>query len=254
MSIDFVKNIIGGPSDFAFGWILILLSSLITLLVIIFGIAKWIIKKLGSNYHLLKNISRLATETNIEYFRTILGAPIFINEKNGYKEFIFCEKNFYVQVATDHNGKTLLFSVTTRKKRFNPMITLGPFEQNGPILKIKLGKTKFSALDVFPKPEKIKGLFGANWYFYSEIYYFGRPGKYQTYVFTANEAGYSVIEFNQSVRKVLDEKNPKRENLPEFREGSIINTYTVIASSGCPYIENLNFGPDYNQVMVLDSN
>ena len=89
-----IKQIIGGPSDFGIGWLVILTSSIITILIAFVGFLKWFDEKVRKKWHLLKTISRLTIGTSIENFKALLGNSVFINEIGNYDEFIFINPYF----------------------------------------------------------------------------------------------------------------------------------------------------------------
>ena len=230
---------------------------------------------------LLDKISHLSADTNIVYFESLLGQPVFVNayantfnkeNPSDYREYIFVDDLFYVQAVTDASSKVLIFSVTTRSKDFHPTLSLGPYSANEEQhFLVELGKTHFeNAFD--SSPEKVLSYMGANRFSYAEYYYFGNPGNYQTYILGYNQAGY----LGSSVDKLVDVPWIFDEDLPEtkpdeastgkydsrviaFRRAATVNTYAVTS----PFLDNFNGsgilknffpGPDYGQVRILDTN
>lgn len=167
-----------------------------------------------------------------------------------------------MQALTDLEGTVLAYSVTTRDKNFNPAITIWTDKE----IKIELGKTKFIELK---EPNQITSYMGVHNFYYSEHYYFGNPGLYQSYYFTLSETGYMGdvsfdspeyydkidfdLEFDDSnARK--DIIRPTDRDVIKFRENSIINTFTVTAPLGDfdgEVFKDVRFGPDLNQVRVM---
>ncbi len=257
-----IKQIIGGPSDFGVGWLIILISSVIAIIAALITSFKWLIAKIQKKPILLKNISLLTIGTNIEYFKTLLGNPVFINRVGYYQEFIFSNPYFYIQAFINSEGKVALFSVTTRRRRFKPSLHIG--ELGFPIKfgkwkhyflrkrLIKLGKTKFSELG---DPEKVfrRGGDHGGFDFYSELHYFGNPGHYLNYAFSINENGYGDAIFHVP-RSFLENIPDDPEEIKRFRNESAINTYTVIGSMGKEEIENnhIEFGPRRSQIRTLN--
>lgn len=211
------------------------------------------------NINWIENINLLSAGVDLTYFIDILGNPTFINNKEAISESIFVNDDFYIQAYTDNNKSVLAYSVTTRKKSFNPEIKLGPYSSNEEVKIIQLGKSKFIEIG---DPEKITSYNGAHNFYYSEEYYFGNPGNYQSYIFSLNESGYLDIEYENDknfyappyVDKYTDNDDiATNEEIKQFRNNAIINTYTITA----PFVginnllDGLEFGPDYNQVRIL---
>jgi len=257
-----IKQIIGGPSDFGIGWILILLSSVIAILVASITFIRWLISKIRKKSRLLKRISQLTIGTNIEYFKTLIGDPVFINKVGNYKEFIFVNPDFYVQAIIDIQGKVALFSVTSRSKNFCPSLIVGGIAIPIGFGKwkhyfhrdklIKLHKTKFSELGESEKILKRGGDHGG-FDFYSEIHYFGNPGHYLDYAFSINENVYGA--FSHEVPQSFLENVPEDpKEIERFRQKNKINTYTIIGSVRENEIEEneIEFGPRRSQIRVLN--
>ena len=183
---EFIKQLIGGPSDFGVGWMIILVSSIITILVSVSSFLKWLINKAQKKKRLLETISLLDTGAHMSHLNTLLGNPVSINRVGHFQEYIFVNHYFYIQALADSNSNVILFSVTTRKKTFCPTLR----DQFGSFL-VKLGKTNFSHLSN-PKDTITSGDHGAIT-FYSESYYFGLDGGYRTYAFSFNPSGYGKL-------------------------------------------------------------
>ena len=225
---------------------------------------------------LYNKIEQLATETNIAYFQSLLGNPVYINSGSNIKEYIFVNDLFYVQGITDKNDKVLAYSVTTRDKNFNP---------NPPFFKeIRIGKSSFKDINriewLSGSPSWIISLPGAHDLFYTEGYYLANPGGYQTMFLSTTMAGYVDYDkfemipyyqtpninltFSDGFGYILPKKNqtPEEKEIDNFRQKNIntINTYTILG----PFVA-LNdfidirgeypsylFGPEYNQVRLLE--
>ena len=79
-STEVIKTIIGGPSDFGAGWIIILISSFITIALAVVGLYKWGYEKINERRKFLQKTLLLVIGTNIENFKVVLGSPVFINK------------------------------------------------------------------------------------------------------------------------------------------------------------------------------
>jgi hypothetical protein len=236
-----IKTIIGSPSDFGIGWIILLVAAAITIILPCLKIINLLVKKLLRKSEHLKKISLLDTSTHISYFISILGVPIHIGtlkDPDGkmYHEHIFVNHFFYVQAVTDVAGVVALFSVTTRRKKFNPILKT-QFSD----FVVQLGKSRFTDISIKQSENaRTKGDHGAITY-YSETHYLGFDGWYRDFGFTYNPNGYGKLAI------ATDDDNP--QNLSRFRE-TTINTYTIISDKNlpCDY-----FGPKAYQIRVFQN-
>ncbi len=247
-STAFIKAIIGGPSDFGIGWIVILISSFITILIAGIGLLNWLIVRLGEKGAFLRKLSRLTIGMDIRNFENILGSPVFINrledKLSGYEEFVFSNKYYYTQAVINPIKQVVLFSITIKNKNFNPSFQIG-----GSGRKIKLGKTVFS--DIGEKPEKTFRYFDHGGIgFYSEIHFFGRPGHYLEYAFSVNFNG--PMSFDYITRLSVDDSPDNPEAIKQFRLKTPINTFTIIGNMRSDDITDLILGPRTGQVWNLN--
>lgn len=207
----------------------------------------------------------MSADVNIEYFKEILNNPVFVNEYGfGYTENIFIDDYFYIQAVTDLPGRVLFFSITTRKEDFNPVLPLGFHLYGRDPIEITLGKSKFEDLNSLGTPNKIMSYLGAHDLFYGEEYSFGNASNYQIYIFSLNKSGYPVTGIDQKddfspppVDDPLKEVDLNKDKVKNFRNKSIINTYTVTApfvgteKLFCDCNNFMPYGPDYNQIRIL---
>lgn len=253
------------PEIIIIGLILVFLSSIITIYEGGIILKNYYYDIFGQKNLALKKIQKLSAGVDIGYFKDILKNPVFINKtKCKNVEYIFIDPLFYIQTITDENEQVLAYSITTRKKDFNPVLELGPYESAKGSLSIVLGKSKFEELNYLGEPQKIKSYVGAHDLFYGEEYYFGNPGNYQSYAFSLNEAGYCGIEnknCNNSIfppMNIIDKEiKISNKQIQDFRKGGIINTYTVTAPLTsleiifCDPDSPMPYGVNYNQVRIL---
>jgi hypothetical protein len=214
--------------------------------------------------------------------------------ERSYQECIFVDPFYYLQTITDEDDTVLAFSVTTRRRRFRPVFA-GPAplgllqrlrlrrdvgEWSKPLFLVRLGKTRFSELDP-PNPDDFAGPHfraspAARFWAYSEFNYYGNPGLYLTYVFTASSnapgpAGGSVIfdvvaqagyhEWPYPTRPDPSERappdpgtEPEWDSIPaahKFRRRTAITTITMIHSR--LWLANFptTFGPHGDEVRLL---
>ncbi|MBY0294147.1 hypothetical protein K2Q08_02335 [Patescibacteria group bacterium] len=248
-STEIIKLLIGGPSDFGVGWIVILVSSFVTIILALVGFSKWFYKKFSQKGEFLSKTRQLAIGMDIRNFEKILGDPVFINtlsgKLDGNDEYVFSNKFFYTQAVINSTRQVVLFSITSREKSFKPSFKIG-----GSGFEVTLGKTYFSQIG--DNPLKIfehydHGGIG----FYSEIHFFGRPGHYLNYAFSINLNGagghiYSLVELS------ADGTPHKPETLKRFRSDTPINTYTVIGSIDPEDVPLLILGPRTGQIWNLN--
>jgi len=253
-TINFITHLIGGPSDFAIGWIIILVSSLITIAIALVGLIQWIVKKLNKKNIYLQKTQQLAIGMDIRNFENILGNPAFINklddELSGYKEFLFSNPYFYAQAITNLDQQVVLFSITTKRNNFNPKFQIGGGGDSGP--SIILGRTSF--LDIGNDPKKVfKHYDHGGIVFYSEIFYFGRPGHYLEYAFSLNLNGQpAIFDYIPSSFSDFERIMDDSKELSKFRANTSINTFTIINGIDDYKIENLILGPRTGQVWNLN--
>ena len=245
--------------------ILFLFSTFITISQGFTVVRDYYVSTIGYKKELLKQISGLNAGVHIDNFKNIFGTPLFVNGTL-IKEYIFVNNYFYLQAITDSSGTILAYSITIREKNFNPQIDLGPYTSNNISKKIILGETTYLGLADFSDPNEIFSYVGAHNYHYTEGYYFGNPGKYQTFIFSTNESGYNKEDHTDLLPLNSNDATISNSKIKEFRSEETINTYTVTA----PLVdkEDLNLrgyifynydnddgfllGPSYNQVRVLD--
>lgn len=195
-----------------------------------------------------KKINLLTTKVQLSYLKKLLNEPVFINylKNSSQKEYIFVNSNFYTQVITDKNDKVLAFFVTSRNKNFNPEIKKQAFN-------FVLGKSSLKDINNNSSPEKCFGYLGntAKSYYY-EQYYFGRQGKYQTYVFGYNDAGFNLKDKNNLdfLIGIKEKENICAKVNNNNRRDIIINTYGIISDEAKKI--DFEYGVDKNLVSLLD--
>lgn len=266
---DRLESIKRSPYALFFGVVLFLCSSLVTIAGGAEIIREKIYKPIRYKKVLYQRLLDLAPETNIGYFISKLGNPAFINTFEKTKEYIFAHEYFFVQAITDLDEKVLGYSVTTLDSSFNPKVVF---------FDLYLGKSTFSDLkDEFGglgEPDWLISVVGAHDFFYTEGYYIGNPGGYQSFFFSSTQAGYigsqeefevPFFEYYESPNLDMDFSSITENKLPDnikkawLENNNIINTYTVLG----PFV-SINdikeirddhkyylFGPDHNQVRLL---
>ena len=200
-------------------------------------------------------IDKFSAGVQVSYFRQLLGDPVYINyaENSDYREFIFVDPDFYVQLITDRNEKVLTFAVTSRVKDFNPPV--GRFFGE----KVVLNQTKFGDIpdDTYGSPEAchlFPGITAPSYYF--EEYGFGYPGLYQTIYFGINSAGYYPEERLPGTKPTdLGETETCSEVDQDTRNDLTFNTYMVQHGDvpiGMDEEDSFIYGPRYTEVKTLN--
>lgn len=161
-------------------------------------------------------------------------------------EYIFVDESFFVQAITTSEGEVIAYSVTTRTRHFNPKLVLRSFG-----VTVQLGRTRFAQLNALRNPVRLISAVGARRFHYGEIYYLGNPGKYQTFVFSLNDAGYLSIP-HTGIHFLMERPDFDDARLKAFRNDAVINTYTVTAPNvGVEDLGPIRFGANLDQVRTL---
>lgn len=256
----------------------------------------WWGRTLGRRRDRFRRIARLGTNAQLSFFAAVLGEPpafrrTVVSETPSrdakgqevvvvrhFEECVFIDRDFFVQCLLDTDQTVLAFSVTTRTKRFAPRFDspaghvvqrrglirkLGARERFVPVFSVRLGRTRFSALDT---PERVRACLRAHDFKYHEAHWLGNPGNYQWYVFGVNDVGvaweeaasaFSLLSPN-SMEVAWDNQigGPDLQDLAEiatFRGSVTLNTLTIIgpALDLGDYPDDLAYGPDIYHVRTL---
>lgn len=125
-----------------------------------------------------------------------------------YLECFWIDRDYCVQTVSDHDDAVVGYSITTRNRRFRPVIhfplpptgrqqliqvlTLGR-RRSYELARVKLGHTTFadSFRNEWGFPE-IRSFLGARAWSYTELRYCGNPGHYQTVGLTMSSAAPTI--------------------------------------------------------------
>ncbi len=197
-----------------------------------------------------------------------------------YIECFWVDRDYYVQAIADEDETVLSWSVTTRSKRFKPKFIGVPKpswrarrrlkKEVGvdwkPHFTLREGQTRFAELAPDGGvPQAIRVSRGARTYAYSEIYYFGNPGYYQHFVFTASGAagrfptGRIGEVWDETGERWPDDPYQVEASAPfeqlkavaEFREQTVVTTYTVVSIDLPLEFYPSEFGPFEDWVRTL---
>jgi hypothetical protein len=178
-----------------------------------------------------------------------------------FKVSIFIDRDYYVQAIADDDQTVLAYSVTTRSRRFRPSIRpVPPLSLRQRVLRrrdwmmprrqprIVLGRTRFADLDATEPdefaPPRLRLRLGAHNFDYTETAYYGNPGRYQSFAWSASDVarqgptgniakactGFPQIDPDEWSRIGSSDEWPDWSDLPElqrFRRDTAITTYTV---------------------------
>lgn len=214
----------------------------------------------------LARLRKLRATAHLAYFTSLLG-PFRIRRSLSpeLNESVYVDRDYYVQTVSDRDDRVLVYSVTSRSRRFRPKV---PFpgggmysvDQEAP-LRVTLHKTRLAFSDVY-QPIRIIGHCGARRSWYSEIYYFGNPGGYQCYALSVNDAapvfGNHPWDVLQPFGELSDENQAEFLDSPSvraFRSTTSPNTYSVSAPDFGIFdgsIDPAVLGVDADAVRVLD--
>ena len=189
---------------------------------------------IGRRWSAYARLRRLSALTTLEYFSSLLGPPAFSAAGNGVDESIWVDRYYYVLAHSTHGDhRVYLYSVTSRARSFRPRV---PFPGGGLYgsdqwkpYEARLCRTPFA--DVCDIAPKILGALGARRLWYSELYYFGNPGHYQTLVLSLSDAGpreaLSDLVGALQGQIGVSELEPGHPDLARFRRHAPPNTYSV---------------------------
>lgn len=248
-----------------------IIGGLAALLVVAAAVREGYRRTLGRRRDRYARLERLGTGAQLSFFIAVLGEPPAMRRRlehevqeidadesvprvdRPFVECYFVDRDFYVQTISDGDETVLGFSVTTRSRRFAPVFprrlsrwgrvrrNLPRGERDEPLFRVKLGHTPFRATDSEWGPPSVKAWLGARAYSYSEVRYFGNPGYYQTYVFTASSASHAPVgdltaviggsgDFRWPPEGAGLEDFERIANLQRFPDRTAITTFTVIGA------------------------
>ncbi len=173
---------------------------------------------------------------------------------------VFIDRDYFVQTISDDDQTVMAYSVTTRSRRFRPSLRPIPafgwrerlrLRRDGSLRRLQprviLGRTRFADLDATEPdrfaPPRVRLQFGAHNFDYSEPAYYGLPGMYEWFVWSASDvarqgplgnvagARSELLGDDWSKIGVSDEWPDWSEmtELRRFRRETAITTYTVFS-------------------------
>lgn len=201
-----------------------------------------------------------------------------VYEQRAFLRSIFVDRDFLVQTISDDDDTVSAFSVTTRSRRFAPTFQWPPSvgwlerrriaklsgEKYRPHFRVRLGRTRFSDFgdeesDDFAGP-RFRISVGAHNYAYSEFTSLGRPGAYQTFVFTASDVAPGPFGDGVTLRADVaggewpgDDRRTwnAMSEARRFRRETVVTTYTAIGMALWEENFPTTFAPDVTTVWTL---
>ena len=281
--------------DVALG-IATVLGGAAALLALAGAVRGWYRRTLGRRRDRFERLARLGTRAQLSFFGSVLGEPPAMSRtvpaeleefdeqagqmvpmRRTLSEHFFIDRDYYVQAICDEEASVMAFSVTTRSKRFAPTFSFPPrpgwrrrrrFKRETgqvfrPFYRVRLGRTRFS--DLTARQPRVRAEVGARTFSYTELYYFGNPGYYQHFGFTASSAAYfakigPIREVVEAIGRdwtggVADERGQERLHnlglLNRFRRETRVTTFTVIGPHLQPEDHPVTFGPHGDDVRTL---
>jgi hypothetical protein len=179
-----------------------------------------------------------------------------------------------VQAFVDATSIVRGFSVTLRDRRFKPRFRFGPLEHRGrfrrlrsvSLFDVRLGHTRLANAVQEDYVPTVRAWFAARAWQYADLYYFGNPGYYLTFVAASSHAGNP--RHCGAITEVCDEidysgrpaENPWPSTDPaewstlaathRFRQLTTVTTYAVIDDHALA-ARIPNFGPHGDEVRTL---
>lgn len=271
-----------------------LAGGLIAMGSVVWGAIKAARGRIGRRQRRYAAIKRLSAGILLSGFRNALGMePALANDRRAevqayddqgrpypvektFRQHFFVAPEFYVQAVCDETETVLAYSVTTRSKRFRPTFEFPPKPSWRGRRKYKreagkdfeffheatLGQTKFASLGSSWTPQ-IKASCGARSYSYTEAFYYGNPGYYQHYAFTASSAVRgdvgSIADLSQALGRQWvggfdgheGDRLAASDLVARFRSETTITTFTVIGVGLNPTDFPTTFGPHGDEVRVV---
>lgn len=275
-----------------------LLAAVTAVLALFEGIRAWYRRTLGRRRDRYGRLARLGAGAQLSFFADVLGeSPAMRQAVEGqvgeydqerertvkrprtFNQCLFIDRDYYVQAMCDEEETVVVFSVTTRSRRFKPAFSFPPQpsfqgrrrlrelvarKRSQPAFLVVLGQTKFDGVfrDRDWRPRR-RATLGARTWAYTELYYLGNPGYYQHYGFTSSSAVAAPIGRLEAVQREIGHEwvggvgdaealgNEQAKVLDRFRRETVVTTYTVIGPHFNPDDYPATFGPHGDEVRVL---
>lgn len=176
-------------------------------------------------WSLREKLNAISTDMQLSYYDQLFGVGAFVHTvllntaavPVKATSTIWVTSDAYIQALSDGGGTVILYSITTRTRWFRPVLFRGhTISTDGDTIEVKLGRTRFSALAW--QPDGVQGHAGANMAYYDESYWYGNPGNYRHYVYSANLAGHPYEDWLEHLLEIHEEY-PRGIALGRFSDG-----------------------------------
>ena len=230
------KIVVWFQNKLLFVIIWLVLTSIITFFTAYKFISEAYRNSIGYKSLLYKKIQKLNTKQNIDYFKQVLGIPSIIKtySEGKRKKFIFINEYYYIQANIDTDNNVQSFSVISRKKDFQPTYTVNSTIDrsiNKKIFTVTLNKNRFYDFQKTITNDEYKNPYcSSNWwpkgFVYSEGYYLGGEGDYQSLYVGIDNDGYYENLFDTSFWENLFTVTDCKEIPDGFRK-NIVNGFML---------------------------
>jgi hypothetical protein len=219
-------------------------------------------RTLGRPRALARALTSLAPNMQVDYFIETLGVPAFREKRTNAEDLVWVRPEAHIR-AVSEDGTVMVYSITTRKRRFTPTFMRGHvITTEGDSLEVQLGRTRFG--DVPFGPSGVYGQTAARRQGYSEIHYYGNPGGYMTYVYALSDAGWQPPSSSGLTRALVNHPDidvraasDARDALPQLdpelvaqRGPAAFNTFAILSPSWADRVTDLGFTPGADQDLV----
>ncbi|MFD5092784.1 caspase domain-containing protein [Amycolatopsis thailandensis] len=205
-------------------------------------------------------LNKIACGRPLDYLDSALGTPLLAGllrdhvPERLYR--VYRTEDVIVTVTAAGALKPIdAFSITMRHSKF-PIRT---DRLTANLLDVDLAQANFGSVD--ETPEGVRLIIGANRFGYTESFYFGNPGHYQTFLLSYNDAAAGDFhyvegrhEFSSGLLVIAPRDGelsdtPQGSWYPEFRSGTRINTLTVVDTAPLEaLLTGHSFGIDRGEV------
>lgn len=191
-------------------------------------------------------VERIAPGLSLTYVQNVLGPPRTTKETEGWTEFVWIDRLYYVQVCSrSGSDRAERIAVTSRHRRFQPRVDLGA-------AKVRLHKSTFA--DTFDGGGVFTVGVGARRFVATETKYLANPGSYLTLTVAVSDAAQSrhmEIPSGEDVRSGSFEPGALPEELRRFRSATTVNTYSISGPMSSDKGDPFMVGADLDSVRHL---
>lgn len=164
-----------------------------------------------------------------EYVNYLFGVPKFNLYDGSIKNNFYQMKDSILRVCFDSTNTSIAYFITVTNS--DRTISLSSYYQD---INIKLGESTFDNIGMEPIKIDVNVAGSGDAYnYYSEWFYIGSPGNYNTYVYSLNSYGiFNEVDINLIIEAnhyFLESNQVELENIQQYRYEAKPNTFGVIA-------------------------